>query len=146
MNIIPRFYENGVHSPLSNFYPSPIFIYDLTWPTVEHFYQAMKCDDKRMWEHILAQPTPGKAKKAGRGVNLRSDWESVKLLVMRAALVRKFTAADPILSGYLLNTGDALLVEGNTWGDTFWGEVDGKGQNWLGVLLMARRAELRAGL
>ena len=32
------------------------------------------------------------------------------------------------------------LVEGNYWGDTFWGICNGEGTNWLGILLMAERA------
>jgi predicted NAD-dependent protein-ADP-ribosyltransferase YbiA (DUF1768 family) len=61
---------------------------------------------------------------------------------MRFGLALKFS--DPVLREMLLDTGDAILEEGNMWNDTFWG-IDlntGKGQNHLGRLLMERRAEL----
>lgn len=142
--MIDKFYtpETG-HSFLSNFYPSPIVIGGRTWPTVEHYFQAAKSHDPSDWEAILANPSPGAAKRVGRTCALRPDWEAIKLVVMRQALEAKFSAGSQ-LAQQLLDTGDELLVEGNGWGDRFWG-VDGTGENWLGGLLMMRRAELRSG-
>jgi predicted NAD-dependent protein-ADP-ribosyltransferase YbiA (DUF1768 family) len=45
----------------------------------------------------------------------------------------------------LLNTGHRDLFEANTWGDRFWGTVDGEGSNHLGRLLMKIRKEIREG-
>jgi predicted NAD-dependent protein-ADP-ribosyltransferase YbiA (DUF1768 family) len=59
---------------------------------------------------------------------------------MRQVLVRKFS--HPELRAALLSTGDALLVEGNHWGDIFWGVCRGEGENWLGRLLMALRGQM----
>lgn len=135
---------DGRHLPPSNFYFSPITVFGVEWPTVEHFYQAMKTTNPGIREEIRLLPSPGKAKRAGRGVTLRDDWEQVKIPVMRHGLKKKF-----VLGGecglWLLASAPALLVEGNTWGDRFWG-IDGTGENWLGHLLMARRGELQAEL
>ena len=65
--------------------------------------------------------------------------------VMRGLLARKF-APGTELAARLLATGDAQLVEGNTWGDRFWGVCRGQGRNQLGQLLMERRDQLRHGL
>ena len=50
---------------------------------------------------------------------------------------------NPELGNKLLETGNQELVEGNTWGDIFWGVCNGKGQNWLGKILMMVRDEIR---
>lgn len=91
---------------------------------------------------IAALPTPLAAKRTGRVVLLRADWEEVKVEVMRAVLKAKFS--DPELADALLATNDAELIEGNWWGDKFWGVCRGVGKNKLGQLLMQLRAELRA--
>ena len=141
---IERFYTpEGGHTRLSNFSPSPFTLGGLEWATVEHYFQAMKTKDPSEREAIRLAGSPGQAKRLGRKATLRPDWEEIKLAVMRQALHAKFKPGN--LDGrYLLSTGDAYLIEGNDWGDRFWG-VDGGGQNWLGHLLMARRAELRGG-
>ncbi|MGL5909528.1 MAG: NADAR family protein, partial [Phycicoccus sp.] len=108
--------------------------------------QAAKAVDVHLALRVLAAPTPGAAKRLARAIPLRPDWEAEKLGVMRAALRLKFPVYRTTLTDALLATGDALLVEGNTWGDQFRGVVAGAGQNWLGHLLMARRAEVRSGV
>eukprot|EP00753_Platysulcus_tardus_P007342 PLAT15145.1.p1 GENE.PLAT15145.1~~PLAT15145.1.p1 ORF type:complete len:360 (+),score=42.48 PLAT15145.1:44-1123(+) len=80
----------------------------------------------------------------GRKVRLRSDWEEVKVDVMSVVVRDKFTRDDG-LREKLLATGDALLVEGNNWNDRFWGRCKGKGENWLGRILMAARSDLADG-
>lgn len=134
----------GDYEFLSNFYPSEVVSGGITYPTVEHFFQAMKTKDPVHRKTIASQPTPSKAKYQGRSVQLRDDWESIKIAVMRGGLWIKFRDPWTDLSTKLLDTGDNFLVEGNNWGDQFWGKSGGEGQNWLGHLLMARRAELRA--
>jgi ribA/ribD-fused uncharacterized protein len=133
---LSNFSEDGfraVHLPLG----------EKWWPTNEHYYQAMKTLSE--WEayDIWNVETPGEAKKMGRKVLLRKDWEEIKILVMRKGLELKFELGSE-LAKKLLATGDAMLIEGNNWGDSWWGVCRGKGRNWLGHLLMARRAELRA--
>jgi len=51
--------------------------------------------------------------------------------------------SNPQLAKQLLDTKDFELIEGNTWGDTFWGVCSGKGQNNLGKILMQIRNELK---
>lgn len=127
---------------LSNFYPSSFEASGYPWTTVEHYYQAMKSIDPKHREAVCLTETPGEAKRLGRHCELRPDWEEIKIRVMRAGLLMKF-APMTVLTVLLLNTCDRYLIEGNTWGDSFWGVCDGQGENWLGHLLMARRAELR---
>lgn len=126
---------------LSNFYPCTIEYEDSLYGSVEHAYQAAKTLYPEERHTILMAPTPGYAKRLGRQVRLRVDWEQVKLDVMLELLRRKF-AKEP-LKGKLLATGDARLVEGNTWGDRFWGVSYGYGLNHLGNLLMRVRDECR---
>jgi len=129
---------------LSNFYESP-FIHDgIVYATNEHFYQAMKTNSHSERKRIASLKSPGAAKRAGKSLDLRKDWESVKIHVMREGLRLKF-AEGSIFAEMLIATEPAILIEGNTWHDQFWG-VDnktGQGKNWLGILLMERRAELK---
>jgi ribA/ribD-fused uncharacterized protein len=134
----------GDYRFLSNFYegPEPVAWLGFECRTAEHACQASKASRDSDREMIALASTPGQAKRAGRNIELRSDWEDVKLDVMRRVLAVKF-APDTALSILLTSTGDRLLIEGNTWNDRFWGVCKGQGRNWLGHLLMARRAELR---
>lgn len=131
---------DGEYRFLSNFSPAPVEYVGLKFPTVEHAYQAAKVDSQLLRYHISIAPTPSAARKLGQKVPLRPDWEAVKLDIMYGLLQQKF--AEPTLRTKLLATGEAELVEGNWWGDTFWGVCGGVGQNQLGKLLMRLRAEL----
>ena len=130
----------GKYAFLSNFYEHPITEGGITFPSNEHYFQAMKVLDPIDRVIISKAGTPGRAKRLGRSVQLRSDWEEIKLSVMENALRLKF--ADPELAAMLKATGDEELVEGNWWNDTYWGVCNGVGQNHLGKLLMKIRAEL----
>lgn len=132
----------GEYAFLSNFYPSKIYDFEGNeYPTVEHYFQAMKTMNPWERKKIAAAPTPGKAKQMGRRVNLRKDWEDIKLKVMKHAIMQKFS--DPDFRNPLIRTGDAELIEGNWWGDTYWGVCNGVGENHLGQLLMEAREVLR---
>ena len=133
---------DGKWAFLSNFYWNEIEHEGIVYPTNEHFFQAMKTNDLGMRKAIAAAKTPGAAKRMGRQVQLRPDWERVKVDIMRTGLKCKFE--HPILAQKLINTGNELLVEGNWWGDRFWGQCDGTGRNMLGQLLMELREELKA--
>ena len=128
---------------LSNYYASPITYEGVEYPTVEHAFQAAKTLDVETRKRIAAMNTPGEAKYMGRCVTLRKDWEQVKFSVMKELLELKFRS-NTALALRLLATGDAYLIEGNTWNDTIWGVCNGKGQNNLGKLLMEVRSELDA--
>lgn len=134
----------GTYRWLSNFYACSIRYDGMTYPSVEHAYQASKTLHIPQRRMIRALTSPGQAKRAGRRVTVRPDWDQVRVGVMRGLLRQKF--ALPYFAQKLLATGDALIKESNTWGDTFWG-VDsrtGEGQNMLGKLLMEIREELHA--
>lgn len=137
---------DGEFAFLSNFYDSPISDGRMIMPTVEHYFQAAKADSMYDYIAIATAATPGQAKRAGRKVVLRHDWEDVKMNVMREALRKKFS--DPELKAKLLATGDQHLEEGNTWHDNFWGVChcdrcqDVMAHNHLGKLLMELRTEL----
>jgi ribA/ribD-fused uncharacterized protein len=138
MNKIETF--DGLNFFLSNFYPSPLKVAGKTFPTSEHAFQALKTFDEKCYEEIRTASSAGVAKKLGRKAPLRPDWESVKDEVMMMCLRAKFE--DPHLRQALIDTEDRELIEGNTWGDKYWGVCDGVGRNRLGQLLMQLRKEL----
>lgn len=128
---------SGAYRFLSNFYPSKVEWEGVEYPTVEHAFQAAKTRDPRERQTVKYCKTPGDAKRAGRKVTMQQGWDCIRLDVMLKLLAQKFDKdKNPELHQMLKDTGDAVLIEGNTWGDTFWGKVDGVGQNWLGKLLM----------
>lgn len=139
MNTIDEF--SGEYRFLSNFFPSPVTYEGIEFPTVEHAFQAAKTMDTVERIRIAELKKPGEAKRAGRKVALRPDWENVKEKIMLDILRLKF--AYPDLRKYLLNTGEVKLEEGNTWGDRYWGTCFGIGRNRLGHLLMKLRKELQ---
>lgn len=132
------------YGAFSNFAPYPIVLRGQRWPTTEHFFQAMKFEDRRHQAAIRDANTPLIAARMGRDRKrkLRRDWERIKLGVMREAVEAKFRQhAD--LRALLLGTADALLVE-HTDNDAYWGDGgDGSGRNELGRILMAVRDVLR---
>lgn len=132
---------HGEHRFLSNFWPAQVILDGVTYPTVEHAYVAAKTLDLDVREQIAAVEKPGDVKRFGRKLTLRPDWEDVKLPVMIDLVHQKFAAPD--LQAMLIGTGDAELIEGNNWNDTFWGVCRGVGQNHLGKILMAERDKAR---
>lgn len=133
----------GQYRFLSNFYPCPVEFEGISYRTVEHAFQAAKTHDLLYRTFIENAETPAKAKRLGRKAPLRENWEEVKIDVMHDLLREKFEHFELAMS--LLSTGDEELVEGNWWGDTFWGKCNGFGANHLGHLLMEIREELRHG-
>ena len=130
----------GEYYFLSNFSKSEIWLGDRMYPTVEHFYQANKAKTEPLHNFIRESETPVEAKQRGKKVDLREDWEEVKLRVMKLGLILKFDTNE--LGDKLLATKDYEIVEGNNWGDTYWGVCDGIGRNELGKLLMEVRDEV----
>lgn len=113
---------------------------------VEKLYQSAKTMDPQEAQEILACDTPAQAKKLGRKIkNLRPDWDDVKYDIMASFVAYKFLSDDD-LKAQLVATGDAELIEGNYWGDTYWGVCRGKGENNLGKILMNLRAEIVKGM
>jgi len=127
---------------LSNFYLAEIMWEGKPYPSSEHLYQAMKAGTEEEREWVRTSPTVKEAKFRGQKIRATADWSERRISAMRSVLEAKFDQ-HPDLAANLDGTGGAELVEGNTWGDTFWGvDTDtGRGENHLGRLLM----ELRAG-
>ena len=126
----------------SNFARTPILVDDEIWPTVEHYYQAMKTFNHQEQAMILRCETPKEAKFAGYHVTLRKDWEEVKESIMLKGLRAKYHQYQN-LGQMLLDTKDAALHEDSPW-DKYWGYAAGKGKDRLGKLLMQVREELRS--
>lgn len=131
---------SGNYRFLSNFWMVPIKLGNAIYKSAEHAFQAAKTTDRKMRKKIAQACTPGEAKKLGRQVRLRKDWENRKVEIMYRILQAKFSQHKD-LQERLLNTGNRKLIEGNTWGDQEWGVCKGKGKNLLGKLLMKVRSE-----
>jgi len=132
---------------LSNFYQSSFLYHGTFWSTIEHAYQAAKCKDLEMNEYIHSLSHPTEARKVGNRVDLRKDWEEVKVEIMTDLVLCKFTQ-NKKLKNKLLETENLYLEEGNYWHDNFWGNCycnkckDVEGKNVLGIILMEVRKNL----
>jgi len=132
---------------LSNFSQCDIFNGGIYYPSVEHAYQASKTNNLVHKQHLSSTINihPAKAKQFGRRLNLRLDWEQVKIPIMEYLLILKFNNIK--LKNLLLSTNGYELIEGNTWHDNFWGAcscekcVNKVKHNHLGKLLMKIRDE-----
>ena len=108
----------GIYHFLSNFYISPVNYEGVNYPSSEHAYQAAKTlnlSERKQFQN--PNMTPGQAKKAGRALTIRKDWENIKVSVMETILESKFTNKE--LAKWLIETGDHELQEGNYWNDKF---------------------------
>jgi ribA/ribD-fused uncharacterized protein len=134
----------GEYRFLSNFYEGkPVEYNGKEYMTAEHAFQAAKTFNKEEHDFVASADHPGEAKRRGRKVTLRFDWNEVRNNVMRKIVWNKFSR-DEQLKYALLATGNEVLVEKNTWNDLYWGtDMDGKGENYLGKILMFVRAELK---
>jgi len=142
----------GDYEFLSNFYecPNGVEYEGVIYPTAENAYQASKVAEFHRRRFVNISPT--EAKKLGRKLPLlyKMQYPQNRIKAMRQILKSKFDR-NPKLKEKLLQTKDYILVEGNTWGDEFWGvnlkkpDPDSpygyKGENWLGRLLMEIRDE-----
>ncbi len=131
MDVIDTF--RGEYSFLSNFY------IERNGKSLEHLYQASKATNMEDYLRIINADTPAYAKKLGKSIKIREDWYTYKFTIMEYLLIQKFS--DKTLARKLLDTGNSVLVENNTWGDRIWGVCDGIGQNHLGKMLMKIRDE-----
>ena len=131
----------GEYFFLSNFYPATVSYNGLEYRNSEAAFQAQKV--LSLGERLrFTQLSPGEAKRLGRKVKLRPDWEEVKDDIMEKIVKAKFDQ-HPDLKERLNATGEAVLIEGTTWNDRYWG-VDLEtevGRNRLGEILMKIRNE-----
>ncbi|MEQ1950948.1 NADAR family protein [Mesorhizobium sp. CN2-181] len=128
----------GNYRFLSNFWMAPIQVGLLTFASTEHAYQAAKSLDPDDWRKIQDQRSATYAKIAGGKFKLRPDWHEIRVDVMRELTAAKYDQHED-LRAKLIATKGIELIEGNTWNDTFWGVCCGKGENWLGRILMEYR-------
>lgn len=114
------------------------------WMTSEHYFQAQKFHDTKYEEIIRLLDNPMEAAEMGRNRNLplRKDWEEVKDVIMKKAVLEKFKQNETIRK-VLLSTGKDIIVE-KTTNDYYWGcGEDNSGKNMLGIILMEVREELQ---
>ena len=150
----------GAYRFLSNHYPSDIDM-SYVWqprilfkmPSAEHAFQSLKTihsglstEEKMLWlMQMVGLTDPADAKQFGKKnieINV-VQWNRMSEYYMGRVQQQKYLQ-NPELADRLIATGDAFLVEGNTWGDKIWGQVDGVGENKLGHVLMQVRAQLVA--
>ncbi len=144
MDTSVRFFQ-GEYRFLSNFYLCPVEIEGISYPSSEHAYQALKTDDQKDRQRIAGLSTPGQAKRAGALISIPRDnptWDSRRYKIMCRVVRAKFVQ-NPYLRKLLLDTGNGDLEEGNSWGDRYWGKVNGVGKNKLGKILMKIRSEFQ---
>lgn len=134
----------GVYSFLSNFYPAPVSYMGQVYANSEAAFQAQKTFSTKEQQQftIFRMHNPAEAKKRGKHLTLRPDWDTVKVRLMYEICMCKFLQ-NPELRQALLKTEDCILIEENKWGDNFWGTINGSGENQLGQILMDVRAKLR---
>lgn len=142
---------SGKYHFLSNFYPAPFMWRGHAFRSGEQAFAFAKCffmergsEQTTGWQRILDARTPNEAKKLGRRLAIDvKEWDRNKVQYMREIVHAKFAIAGNAIVGDLINTGDAMLIEGNTWGDKYWGRIKEGGRwvglNKLGVILMEER-------
>jgi ribA/ribD-fused uncharacterized protein len=126
-------------------FEDPLVYEGIFYVTPEHFYQAMKSKSKLYRERVAACKTGMLAKRLGRKVNIREDWEDVKLMVMERAQRHRFQIGTKWRERLVETDGE--IVEWNYWHDRIWGKCTcekckGNGRNLLGEMLMKIRDEI----
>ncbi|MFA5670636.1 MAG: NADAR family protein [Candidatus Dojkabacteria bacterium] len=139
MGVIKSF--TGGYRFLSNFYESPIEYHGRNYVSVEHAFQAAKATCERDHDYVTGAETAGIAKRRGREIKRREDWDEIKVSIMAELVWAKFSQ-NLDLAKKLIETYPHELIEGNQHKDKFWGMVNGVGKNYLGKILMFVRAKL----
>lgn len=147
-----RFYRSTdkPYGAFSNLFRRPIIFEGREFPTSEHAYQAGKARKDAVREWILSAPSPSLVAMAAHGLytwDIVPNWTEIKFDRMRNVLRAKFSQHTD-LQELLLQTADARIVEAGRTDNPvnrIWGEVNGKGLNMLGILLMEIRTELQKG-
>lgn len=132
----------GKYQFLSNMYSASFEWNGRSYKNSEAAFQSAKSLDPAVRDEF-SEMTGVVAKREGKKVLLRRDWEDVKDGIMEEVVREKFIQ-NPDLLKKLIDTGDLELVEGNRWHDRYWGVdvVSGEGENHLGIILMKLREEL----
>ena len=130
---------------LSNFTRCHVHLDGRDFPSIERAYMSAKSDDQDWKDFCERTELAGDVKKASRNIELISDWDEIKVGIMRECIDQKFN--HPFLKAKLIATGDWHIQEGNMWNDKFWGVClkTNTGKNVLGELIMEKRRQLRGG-
>jgi len=131
----------GDYRFLSNFEPCIIIYENIKYPSSENAYQAAKSLDQSV-RNMFVDISPTNSKKLGKQIDIRPDWNNIKLNVMYEIVYDKFSRNNK-LGDMLIETGDKYLEETNYWSDKYWGVCNGVGQNWLGKILMDVRQKIK---
>lgn len=129
----------GNYRWLSNFERCDILYKGILYPSSETAYQAQKTMDIKA-RHIISRLDARESKTIGKIINVRPDWDDIKLEIMEDICRIKFNL--PQFKPKLVDTGEMEIIESNYWNDTFWGVCDGRGENHLGKIIMKIRKEL----
>lgn len=135
---INRFREE--YKWLSNMYVCDVMYNGHVYPSVENAYQVAKCKFD-VEQKIFYTCSPRDAKRFGRNVRMKEDFEANKISIMLDIIRAKFTQNN-YLKGKLIDTYPAKIIEGNTWNDHFWEVCNGYGENKLGLCIMKVRDEI----
>ena len=135
--------RQDVNNPLSSYSKLGFYLDDAEWPSVEHYYQAMKFEDNAIREEIRQASHPIDAAKLAKKYKrqMRKDWGKIRETVMTRGTYIKCRTHQEVANA-LLNTGDKKIVE-NSQFDYYWGcGRDGRGDNTYGKILMDIRDKL----
>lgn len=131
----------GYYGFLSNMYECDIVIDGMHFTSAEAAFQSYKPADNKV-RKLFVDISPKKAKTLGKSIDLRDDWDQIRDKVMFYVVREKFRQ-NPVLRNRLLKTGNEMLIEGNDWGDKYWGVCDGVGENKLGRILVHIRDKMK---
>lgn len=137
------FSRTDIDEVFGTFSSHPFVLEQKEWPSVEHYFQAMKFESIEQQEKVRAAKTPKQARKLGRKrfAKIRKDWKKVKSVYMTRALYTK-CRTHPEIAEKLLKTGETRLVENSVY-DYYWGcGRDRRGDNKYGEVLMNVRQKL----
>ncbi|MDO6561878.1 NADAR family protein [Amphritea sp. 1_MG-2023] len=137
--------RNDPNNPLAAYANHAFELDGYEWPSVEHYYQAMKFADTEYAEQIRQAASPAEAMKLGKSKqhNKRKDWDKVKVTVMTRGTYIKCRTY-PEIAQQLLDSGDIHIADLSQY-DYFWGSGrDMRGNNAFGQMLMEIRNKLTA--
>lgn len=139
----------GDYAFLSPTFPCPVEYKNSLYPSFQHALEASKLSssaaDKAICLLIIQEPNIREVKRFVKHVDV-GQWKE-KCLAVAEDLMRDKFLRNKQLRKQLMSTDRRSLVYTNDHGDQFWGvsEAESKGQNRLGRVLEAVRAEIASG-
>lgn len=130
------------YKQFSNFYIRDVIYKNILYKTREHAFQCQKATNQKDFEYVYHSKDPYRAKQRANHIKCEPNWKNIRVKIMHEIVLSYFQQHKDA-KNLLLSTGTEEIQEGNTWGDKFWGVVDGEGENWLGQILMDVRIILQ---